>query len=66
MYAHCNSTGKRPNFDMIAADLKSLRNVDGIKKFNKDEWLTPSQIRSLLANFVRCGNRNQPVSSSQN
>ena len=43
IYAHCNLTGKRPNFDMIAADLKSLRNVDGTKKFNKDEWLIPSQ-----------------------
>lgn len=53
IYAHCNSTGKRPNFDMVAADLKTVRNVDGTKKFNKDEWLTPSQIRSLFANVVR-------------
>jgi len=60
IYAHCNSTGKRRNFDMVAADLKTLRNVDGTKKFNKDEWLTPSQIRSLFTNFVRFGNRNQP------
>ena len=60
VYAHCNSTGKRANFDMVAADLKTLRNVDGTKKFNKDEWLTPSQMRSLFANFVRFGNRNQP------
>ena len=60
IYSHCNSTGKRPNFDMVAADLKTLRNVDGTKKFNKDEWLTPSQIRGLFVNFVRFGNRNQP------
>ena len=25
MYAHCNSIGKRPNFDMVAADLKTLK-----------------------------------------
>jgi hypothetical protein len=60
IYAHCNSTGKRPTFDMVAADLKTLRNVDGTKKYNKDEWLIPSQIRSLFASFVRFGNRNQP------
>lgn len=45
---------------MVAADLKTLRNVDGTKKFIKDEWLTPSQIKSLFANFVRFENRNQP------
>jgi hypothetical protein len=63
IYAHCISTGKRPNFDMVAADLKTLRSVDGTKKYNKDEWLTPSQIRSLFASFVRFGNRNQPECS---
>jgi hypothetical protein len=53
IYAHCISTGKRPNVDMVAADLKTLRNVDGTKKYNKDEWLTPSHIRTETTYLTR-------------
>jgi hypothetical protein len=35
IYLDCERTGKRPNFDNIAADLKALRNDDGSKHFNR-------------------------------
>ena len=63
IYMECSATGKSPNFDQICGNLKLLRNDDGTKKFNTDEWLTTSQVRSLFANFVKLGSK-EPTKSS--
>ncbi|XP_062600025.1 uncharacterized protein LOC134261618 [Saccostrea cucullata] len=48
MYLDFERTGRRPNFDKISANLKYLRNDNGLKHFNREEWLSSSQIKSLL------------------
>lgn len=57
LYETCNSTGRRPNFEHLSSELKVLRNTDGSKKFSQEEWLSPSQIRSLFAGFIRLGDK---------
>ncbi|XP_076107223.1 uncharacterized protein LOC143075622 isoform X2 [Mytilus galloprovincialis] len=53
IHQYFNATGKRPNFEDIAEELKTKRDDDGNKVFKQEEWLSPSQIRSLFSNFVR-------------
>ncbi|VDI43789.1 Hypothetical predicted protein [Mytilus galloprovincialis] len=53
IHQYFNTTGKRPNFEDIAEELKTKRDDDGNKVFKQEEWLCPSQIRSLFLNFVR-------------
>ncbi|VDI35759.1 Hypothetical predicted protein [Mytilus galloprovincialis] len=53
IHQYFNTTGKRPNFEDIAEELKTKRDDDGNKVFKQEEWLSPSQIRSLFSNFVR-------------
>ncbi|XP_071161321.1 uncharacterized protein [Mytilus edulis] len=56
IYVKCESSGRRPNFDTLATELKTTRHEnDGTKMFTREEWLSSSQIRSLFANFVRLG-----------
>ncbi|VDI03182.1 Hypothetical predicted protein [Mytilus galloprovincialis] len=53
IHQYFNTTGKRPNFEDIAEELKTKRDDDGNKVLKQEEWLCPSQIRSLFSNFVR-------------
>ncbi|CAC5370794.1 unnamed protein product [Mytilus coruscus] len=49
IYLKCESSGRRPNFDKLATELKTTRHEnDGTKMFTREEWLSPSQIRSLF------------------
>ncbi|CAC5420344.1 unnamed protein product [Mytilus coruscus] len=55
IYLNCSSTGKRPNFDRLSIELKMQRTENGTKMFSREEWLSPSQTRSVLANYVKLG-----------
>ncbi|CAC5383051.1 unnamed protein product [Mytilus coruscus] len=56
IYSKCESSGRRPNFDKLATELKTTRQEnDGTKMFTREEWLSLSQIRSLFGNFVKLG-----------
>ncbi|CAG2213242.1 unnamed protein product [Mytilus edulis] len=55
IYLNCGTTGKRPNFDRLSIELKMQRIENGTKMFSREEWLSPSQIRSLFANYVKLG-----------
>lgn len=46
----------------IAEELKTKRHDDSSKLFIQEEWLSPSQIRSLFSKFVR---KNTTKASSQ-
>jgi hypothetical protein len=52
IYQYFETTGKRPNYENIAEELKTKKRDDGSKVFIQEEWLSPSQIRSLFSNFV--------------
>ena len=53
IYKVCEPTGKWPDNDVIAEELKPRRNSNGEKMFGQDDWLSSGQIRSLFSNFVR-------------
>lgn len=53
VFNHFEVTGKRPNYESLSDELKTKRDETGAKCFSTEEWLSPSQIRSLFSNFVR-------------
>ena len=63
IYKVCEPTGKRPDNDVIAEELKPRRNSNGEKMFGQDDWLSSGQIRSLFSNFVR---KNVTIAKSSN
>ncbi|XP_076085029.1 uncharacterized protein LOC143055862 [Mytilus galloprovincialis] len=48
----CEKTGTRPNYYQLSEELRKVTDENGQKMFVKKEWLTPSQIRGYVAQFI--------------
>ena len=42
-------TGRKADPAQVAADMRTTRNVDGSRKFTRDEWLTKGQVQSFFS-----------------
>lgn len=65
IFIDCETSGKRPNFEKLAEELKTIRSDSGLKLFPVDDWLTPPQIRSLFASFVQKKSASNQVTITQ-
>lgn len=45
-------TGRKADPNQVSKDMRAARNLDGTRKFNRDEWLTKTQIRSFFSRLA--------------